>query len=164
MMHVNQKRKEKSMDWKNTMLRKMTVVMLGGVLLSPFVSNANDVGGHGSQAIGNGGAGNHMVISDQFNNDLDMTNIVMDGDHMSGNSLHTNNGNGYRAETTKTVITMGNSGGRNSRTNGSRTWDDHHENDHGNFTTPTGGSYGHSGRSNGTANYHSSGSGMGGMH
>jgi hypothetical protein len=105
-----------------------------------------------------------MVISDQFNNDLDMTNIVMDGDHMSGNSLHTNNGNGYRAETTKTVITMGNSGGRNSRTNGSRTWDDHHENDHGNFTTPTGGSYGHSGRSNGTANYHSSGSGMGGMH
>jgi hypothetical protein len=104
------------------------------------------------------------VISDQFNNDLDMTNIVMDGDHMSGNSFHTNNGNGYRAETTKTVITMGNSGSRNSRTNGNQTWDDHHENDHGNFSTPTGGSYGHSGRSNGTANYHSSGSGMGGMH
>jgi hypothetical protein len=161
-MYLNQKHKEKSMDWKNTMLRKMTVVMLGGVLLSPFVSNANDVAGHGSQAIGNAGAGNHMVTSDRFNNDLDMTNIVMD-DHMSGDSFHTN-GNGYMAETTGTVITMGNNGSRNSRTNGGQTWDDHHENGHGNFSAPTGGSYGHTGRSNGTANYHSSGGGMGGMH
>ncbi len=152
------------MDWKNTMLRKMTVVMLGGVLLSPFVSNANDVAGHGGQAIRDAGSGNHMAVSDQFNNDLDMTNIVMDGDHMSGNSLHTNNGNGYMAETTGTVITMGNSGSRNSRANGGQTWDDHHENGHGYSTNPTGGSYSRSGRSNGTANYHSSGGGMGGMH
>jgi hypothetical protein len=137
--------------------------MLGGVLLSPFVSHANDVAGHGSQTIGNGGAGNHMVISNQFNHDLDMTDIVMDGDHMSGNSLH-DNGNGYMAETTRTGITMGNSGSGNSRTNGGRTWDDHHENGHGYSTTPTGGSYGYGGRSNGSANYHSSGSGMGGMH
>jgi hypothetical protein len=161
-MYLNQKHKEKSMDWKNTILRKMTVVIFGGVLLSPFVTNANDVAGHGSQAIGNGGAGNHMVISDQFNDDLDMTNIVMDGDHMSGNSLHTNNGNGYMAETTKTVITIGNSGSRSSKTNGNQTWDDNHQN--GYSTTPTDGSYGHNSRSNGTANYHSSGSGMGGMH
>lgn len=118
------------MVWKDTMLRKMTVVMLAGVLLSPFVSNANDVAGHGSQPLGNTGAGNHMVVSGQFNNDLDMTNIVMDDEHMSGNSLHTNNGNGYMEETSKTVITKGNNGSRNLRTNGSRTWDDHHQNDH----------------------------------
>lgn len=105
-----------------------------------------------------------MVISDQFNDDLDMTNIVMDGDHMSGISLHANNGNGYMAETTKTVINMENSGSRNSTTNGGQTWDDHHENDHGYSTAPTGGSYSHSGRLNGTTGYHSSGSGMGGMH
>lgn len=132
------------MNLKNT-IKKMTVVMLGGVLFSPFVSNANNVADQGSQAYGNAGTGNHMVTSDQFNNDLDMTDIVMDDDHMTGNSLHNN-------------------GSRNSRTNGSRTWDDHHEDNHGNFTAPTRGSSNRDGRSNGSANYHSSGGGMGGMH
>ena len=109
------------MNWKRTILRNMTALMLSGVLLSPFVLSANELGSHGGQTIGNVGGhqtmnsnGNdtfgsgmagrsgdfvdhesHMGNIDQVHNDLDMTNIVMDGDHMTGSSAHSGESHGY---------------------------------------------------------------------
>jgi len=37
----------------------------------------------------------HMVIFDQVHNDLDMTHVGMNGDHMTGYSDHSGNNHGY---------------------------------------------------------------------
>jgi hypothetical protein len=74
------------MDLNKKVLRKMTVLMLSGVFLSPFVSIASDVVGHGGQTIGYVDGQNHMVASGQVHKDMDITDVEMDGDHMMGNN------------------------------------------------------------------------------
>ncbi len=95
------------MDFKRTILRNITALMFGGILLSPFVSNANDAIDHGSHTIGNVDGQNHMV--DQDHNDLDIAHVGMDGfksnngntdiRSRSGRSLdtHQENNHGYNA-------------------------------------------------------------------
>ncbi len=57
------------MNWKRTIVRNMTALMFSGVLLSPFVSNANEFGSHGSQTIAS--EGNHQTMNSNNNDSLE---------------------------------------------------------------------------------------------
>ena len=111
--------------------------MFGGILLSPFVSNANDAIGHGNHTIGNVDGQNHMV--DQDHNDLDIAHVGMDG-------VKSNNGN------------------TDVRSRSGRSLDTHQEINHGYKPTQTHDSYDHHDQLNGGSNHHSSSSRTGGMH
>ena len=149
------------MDWKRKILRNMTVLMFGGILLSPFVSDASDATGHGNHTIGNPGDRNHMVFSDQVHSDLDLTNVGMDDDHMTGTPVHSNNG--YTGKRVETVTPKSNNRNTGASTRSGRSLDFHHENIHESTSPPTNDPYNHHIQLNGGSNYHSS-SMNGGMH
>lgn len=125
------------MDFKRMILRNITALMFGGILLSPFVSNANDAIGHGSHTIENVDGQNHMV--DQNHTDLDIAHVGMDG-------VKSNNGNADIR----------------SRSGGSL--ETHQENNHGYNTNQNNDPYDHHDQLNKGSNHHSRSSRSGGMH
>ena len=110
----------------------------------------------------------HTVVVRQVNNNLDMSNIGMNGDHMLGDSSHSSSVHGDMGENVSSVITASNRRGSVGRTYTGQSWDDHHNNVHG-YSGPSNNgsynnSYSHQGQSNGAVNYRSNGGMMSGMH
>ncbi len=138
------------MNWKRTISRKMIVMAFGGVLLFPFLSIATDMadfGNHGNGNMGISGGQNQMMTSGQMHNDLDLSNVGMDDEHMTGNSAHYTNGN--MGDGGRAVINAHGSMGAAT----DQGWESHYENMHDSRFS----------RSHGSG-YHSHGGMMGGMH